>query len=293
MSKQNSNSPISNRRVLFGPVVAMRLPDVPKLTIVLSVSETRERKISATGISERLHAARAFHDAEREERLVAATHAVRSGLNGMAAGTDGIAAVERRAVCELMERWACMSWWANGDRVIARRPAAAAMLEFSRARANWPRTNERQTGLLQLDAEGLRSVLVAWSCDASGQSVCFGASCDADPRKAAIHTLQELYQMEFGLELERHRAANGLQLGHSAACLLERATTLTISELQPKLMPCQRASQWVSEVAHGSGLCWQSRPLSRNPDVVQVTCPSLNLPSTAGGCPFYVKEDSR
>lgn len=294
MSKRNSISQVPLCSESFGPVMAMQLPNVPQLTVVSSVSATLEGSISATGISSNLQMARVLHDSERAERLAVAANPAEPGIYGVAAGTDGMASVLRRALCELIERRLCLSWWSDSEDVKGHMPAPSVTVEFDRARKIWPRLSERKTGLLQLETEGLPPVLVAWSCDASGRSLCFGASCQSDARGAVIHALFELYQMEFGLDLERYRVAHGIQPSPAAARLLERAEHLTLAKLQPKLQPSLHALGWPAKdpvtMVSGSGLGWEARHISRDPDVVQVVCTSNQLAVTDLGWSFYVRD---
>jgi hypothetical protein len=87
----------------------------------------------------------------------------------------------------------------------------------------------------------LPPVLVAWSCDARGLSPCFGMGCSAGSDDAARHALKELYQMEFGLDVIRHKARHGLTLSPFERHMLQRAAKLGVRDLCKRLTPSAEA----------------------------------------------------
>ncbi len=225
------------------------LPDVPALFAHVSVSNRNGTLISATGIGDSAAQARMRHDAERAERLAVAgaRHGTtpadpRSGphLQGIAAGLDPVRAIRQRAILELIERHICLSWW-NGT-LSAHAPGRDTQDAFDTARQKWPRNVPRRTGLLQPDLPGLPPTCIAWSCASSGLSLCFGTACRIDAPTAAIAALRELYQMEFGLSVIRHRHANGLVLTASERAILDRAQSLSVSSLPNHLSPAGQAA---------------------------------------------------
>lgn len=56
--------------------------------------------------------------------------------------------------------------------------------------------------------------------------------------EAARAALRELYQMEFGLDVARHRAAHGAPLTGTDRAVLERADGLGVAEIASLLEPC-------------------------------------------------------
>ncbi|MEY8831200.1 YcaO-like family protein [Sedimentitalea sp. XS_ASV28] len=225
------------------------LPDVPALFVHGSVSARNGTRISATGIGDSAAQARLRHDAERAERMAiaGARHGTppadpRSGprLQGIAAGRDPVQAIQQRALLELIERYACLSWW-NGT-LAANAPARETLDAFDAARQRWPRNVPRRTGLLQPDLPGLPPTCIAWSCESPGLSLCFGTACRMDGPTAAVAALRELYQMEFGLSVIRHRQANGLVLTAPERAILDRAQSLSVSSLLAHLRPAGQAA---------------------------------------------------
>ncbi|WP_424986847.1 YcaO-like family protein [Microbulbifer sp. S227A] len=225
------------------------LPDIPALFVHASVSRHGGIAISATGIGGDAAEARLRHDAERAERIALAQTGnpaqlapdpPRRTLRGVAAGRDNMASVEHRALLELIERRACLSWW-RGHRA-AYDPGPQTRTAFEAAQLRWTRKTPRRTGLLQLGGAGLPPTCIAWSCDPSGRSLCFGTACRSDGPRAAIAALRELCQMEFGLSVIRHRSANGQKLAASEAALLDRAQNLSITALASRLRPVDQAA---------------------------------------------------
>lgn len=217
------------------------LPDVPNLQICASASTFEGVWISATGIGETIADAQVRHDAERAERrhsvrlrrITSPGAGLRGEIIGVAAGTDDAEQVRQRAVNELIERWACNGWW-NGS-VSHRSPGRTAQDAFDEARRNWPRNRWRRTGLRQVDAGDERTVCVAWSCDGYGNSLCFGTACLTRADKAAQKALIELYQMEFGLSVIRHRDDHGVALSAREKGVLDRARRLTYADVADRL----------------------------------------------------------
>lgn len=207
------------------------LPDVPSLAVCASVSQFEGQWISATGVGVTPVDATLRHDAELAERRHLARHPVVKGDGpvGVAAGLDDVEAIRSRAARELIERWACNDWWA-GRRGHCR-PGAAVLAAFEDAQRRWPRRAERRTALLQVITGMAPPLCVAWSCDALERSVCFGAACREDAATAAESALTELYQMEFGLAVIRHRDARGVVLSPVETAILERARALTLSDV--------------------------------------------------------------
>lgn len=150
-------------------------------------------------------------------------------IAGMAAGRDDLAQVQTRAVLELMERWTCQAWWAGA--LSADKLAPHTRVAFQTAQAKWKRRTPRRTGLLQLGQPQLPPVCVAWSCDRSGRSLCFGTACRTDGPAAATAALRELFQMEFGLSVILHRRAGGVELTGSERSILDRAHSLSIETM--------------------------------------------------------------
>ncbi|MDU9003674.1 YcaO-like family protein [Sedimentitalea todarodis] len=196
------------------------------------------RAISATGIGTNIAEAELRHDGERAERMAHALRGERGALPwaqatapifGMAAGRDGVAQVQSRAILELIERWTCQSWWAGT--LPASQPGPPTEAAFARAQENWKRRTPRRTGLLQLGNPLLPPTCVAWSCDRSGHSLCFGTACGMDGPKAMTAALRELFQMEFGLSVIQHRKAGGVELTGSELHILDRADLLSVETM--------------------------------------------------------------
>lgn len=268
------------------------MPDVPTLFLAASASNWSGGVVSATGVGRTARDARRRHDAERRERRAAVVMPAPAGLSGMAAGDDGPDAVLRRALCEMIERWTCLGWWHGASDVRALAPGAQAARAFFDARAAWPRRRERKTGLVQLGAGGLPPVLVAWSCDGAGRSICFGAACRPNASDAALGALRELYQMEFGLALERHRATRGVTLSPASQAVLSRAHGLTLDGVQARLLPQGKATEAPAEdPAHAlrrAGLRWSIESAPADPGVLRVSSPDLMPPSGHVRWPFYI-----
>ncbi|MEP3331250.1 YcaO-like family protein [Sedimentitalea sp.] len=210
------------------------LPDVPNLFVHASVTRQGNQPISATGIGSIQQEAELRHDGERAERVAQALGATPDtqdnvAISGMAAGRDDVTQIETRAILELVERWTCLSWWAGT--LLASKPSPATNTAFATAAAHWKRRTPRQTGLLQLGQPQLPPTCVAWSCDQTGRSLCFGAACELDNSDAATAALRELYQMEFGLSVAQHRQASGVALSGFEQRVLDRAESLTIEEM--------------------------------------------------------------
>ncbi|MEO9780206.1 MAG: YcaO-like family protein [Sedimentitalea sp.] len=210
------------------------LPDVPNLFVHASVTRQGNQPISATGIGCTPQEAELRHDGERAERVAQALGATPDtqdnvAISGMAAGRDDVAQIETRAILELVERWTCLSWWAGT--LLASKPSPATNAAFAKAEANWKRRKPRRTGLLQLGQPNLPPAFVAWSCDQTGRSLCFGAACELDNSDAATAALRELYQMEFGLSVAQHRQAAGVALSGFEQRVLDRAESLTIEQM--------------------------------------------------------------
>lgn len=212
--------------MFYGP-----LPHVPCLTLCASVTRSGDRTVSATGLGETEAEARLRHDAERAERLCAEP----GGLHGRAAGTDGSARVEERAGLELIERWVARRWWSGALPPFEPDPATAGA--FSEAQARWPRLAPRRTKLVLLAKEDMPPVGVAWSAETGERGLCFGVACRRSGLEAARAALRELYQMEFGLDVARHRAAHGAPLTGTDRAVLERADGLGVAEIACLLEP--------------------------------------------------------
>lgn len=208
---------------------------MPNLFVSASVSDLDGIRISATGIGETPDEATLRHDAERAERFhLARTGLAGGALIGMAAGRDAPDRIGKRAADELIERWLCNGWWAGRVRQV--QPSWQIHKAFKAALTTWPRRTSRRTGLCQLSAHGSLAVCVAWSCDAEGTSLCFGTACDDRGETAARRALFELYQMEFGLSVIRHRARNGVALSGREKRVLDRATNLSFAAIKDRLL---------------------------------------------------------
>ena len=208
------------------------LPHVPCLTLCASVSRAGDRMVSATGVGETEAEARLRHDAERAERLCAETP---EGVHGRAAGTDDAARVEERARLELIERWVAGRWWSGALPPFEPEPVTARA--FVEAQARWPRLAPRRTELVLLAHGDMPPVAVAWSAETVERGLCFGLACRMSGPEAARAALRELYQMEFGLDVARHRAAHGTALTGTDRVVLERADGLGVAEIARLLEP--------------------------------------------------------
>ena len=200
--------------------------------------------MSATALGATAAEAKTRHDAERTERLVllaagktAGSEADRRHLSGSAAGQDSVKAITRRALCEMVERRACLLWWSGS--LDAHSPSLEARETFDHAKSRWPRVHVRKTGLVQLALGALPPVCVSWSCDERGMSLCFGTACASSSADAAQDALKELYQMEFGLDVIRHKARHGAALSPFERRMLARASTLREGDLDALLRPSQ------------------------------------------------------
>jgi hypothetical protein len=74
-------------------------------------------------------------------------------------------------------------------------------------------------------------------------SLCFGTACSSRSADAAQDALKELYQMEFGLDVIRHKAQHGVTLSPFEQRMLARALMLRESDLDVLLRPSQAPGQ--------------------------------------------------
>jgi len=214
------------------------VPDIPGLYFAADVTDASVTPVSATGISTTSDGAKLHCWAELAERI-----ALAHWRDGRAAGADiqGSAARPSRehatfhAVLELRERLVCLAWWQGAH--AAALPCAADAETFAELRVSWPRRRERRTGLIDLTPSPGQYVFGAWSCNDTGLGFCIGTAAGNTARQAIQSALFELYQMEFGLDIIRHRRRHGVQLMPAEIRQVNRAEGLDIAELEGLLSP--------------------------------------------------------
>ncbi|MFK7751590.1 MAG: YcaO-like family protein [Sedimentitalea sp.] len=193
--------------------------------------------ISATGIGSSPWQAKVRHDSERAERatLARSSLADQNQLTGSAAGAPDDPNVAERAACELVERWLCHVWWAGKRPALS--PCATAMHTLETSLRTWPRRQSRQTGVLALQHPGLPVVHVVWSCMQDGRSLCFGMAAASNVKTSVRSAVREVFQMEFGLSVVRHKHQNHVALSGPEQSVMARADALGRPEIAPLLTP--------------------------------------------------------
>ena len=235
-------------------MLIVEMPNVPGLHFAADVAEGASGSLSATSVAATPDEAGARCRAEMAERR--ALDQWRSSKPRREDALGSAAALSRQqatshAVLELGERLICLKWWRGDHRAAA--PSTADAATFEQLRTKWPRKRERRTGLIDLTPAAHQPVFAVWSCEEDGFGFCIGTAAGITSTHAITSALLELYQMEFGLEIIRHRREHGVRLGATEVRQVNRAEGLNVAELEDLLHPTRRRSPGAPSPGQGFG----------------------------------------
>lgn len=205
------------------------LPNVPALFFCAAITGNWDPPISATGVGMTVDDAAARCRGEMAERK--ALQGVDTGALFGAASAETRPVARTRALHEFNERIHAHRWWTGHAPA---QPLTDVDVECWRQfHETHPRLIERRDGIVRINGNAELHVYAAWSCATGGKDVSIGTACRADRKGAITAALTELYQMEFGAEIIRHRALHGAPLEKREQRMRARSETLTVDALDP------------------------------------------------------------